>query len=351
MKYPLTLLWITAALSQSLVGKAETLDVTGSYAYTDRGYELVGYVQPNPNTTSLRLVFRDIWTGTLGSNLVISGLDPIFRTPNPNYNGKVKEAEEKIEFGFPAGVVTLIPNRALEGDWMFFNSGNQTYLPCRITRKFNRLTFFNEHGGSASGRVEASGALRAEQWSLDGQADNEATIRWANGSVWEKVPEVAGTYFEGVQRVTQNGRTLNFTNEFGGSSAGVVLSPTLVQATDWGNLKGTLLKDGSGRVLGIDWANGSKWRRLPSQLAGNYDFISPTSVRVNGPTIKMNGRALTICNENGGCSSGDFFTVDEIRAIDWGNLRGALLKDAAGTIHEIQWSNQTVWKKRILRPN
>jgi hypothetical protein len=55
--------------------------------------------------------------------------------------------------------------------------------------------------------------------------------------------------------ISQNGNTLNFTNEGGGRSSGKFLETTRVQATDWGNLTANIEDDGKKLV----WGNGTVW--------------------------------------------------------------------------------------------
>ncbi len=58
--------------------------------------------------------------------------------------------------------------------------------------------------------------------------------------------------------ISQAGKTLVFTNEFGDSSPGVFVSATSVKATKWeGGLGATISPDGKT----IKWSNGTTWRR------------------------------------------------------------------------------------------
>jgi hypothetical protein len=58
--------------------------------------------------------------------------------------------------------------------------------------------------------------------------------------------------------VTQSGKTLSFTNEFGDTSQGVFESSTRVKATKWrGGLGATVAENGNT----INWDNGTVWRR------------------------------------------------------------------------------------------
>jgi hypothetical protein len=200
------------------------------------------------------------------------------------------------------------------------------------------LTFTNEHGGIARGSFTSPSAIVATEWgNLNGTlSNNNQTLTWSNGSVWTFVPpNIAGTWLINGKQATigQNGSTLTFTNENGGTSAGLFISATQVEATGWGNLIGTL----SNNNQTLSWSNGTVWTSALPNIAGAW--------QINGKqaTIAQNGSTLSFTNENGGTSAGLFVTATEVQASDWGNLTGTL----SNNNQTITWSNKSVWQRPV----
>src|SRR5213079_1220299 len=148
--------------------------------------------------------------------------------------------------------------------------------------------------------------------------------------------QLAGQGFIGNQgiQLNQNGNTLTFINEYGGTSPGYIADVNHVVATGWGNLVGTLTPTFEG--LRINWANNSAWDML--RLAGTW-FINgsqPTKVVQPG-----NGNTLTFINELGGSSAGYIRDNSHVVATSWGNLVGTLVPTVLGA--RINWSNGSSW--------
>lgn len=140
--------------------------------------------------------------------------------------------------------------------------------------------------------------------------------------------------------VLGNSGKVRFTNEFGDTANGRIISSTQVIADGWGGLVGTVSADGNT----INWANNTTWVRAqvtppssftPPTLAMNW-FINgnqSTQITTNSPF------SLTFRNEFGNTSAGTFTSPTQVVATGWGNLVGNL--NANGT--EIQWANNTRW--------
>ncbi len=159
----------------------------------------------------------------------------------------------------------------LSGTWLI--NGQQT----SITQNGSQLTFRNEFGQSAQGRVLNGTQIIADTWGgLVGNLSSANTINWANNTTWTRAgvvappappappgpapvfPTLATNWVINVNQATTITVTpdgLLFTNEFGASAAGRFLSPTQVVATGWGNLVGTL---SSNNHL-IQWSNNTRW--------------------------------------------------------------------------------------------
>lgn len=79
-----------------------------------------------------------------------------------------------------------------------------------------------------------------------------------------KFPDIGGSWESNYKgswnptSISQSGKTLTFTNEFGDSSPGVFVSPLNVKATKWESGLGATI---SNDAKTIRWANGTIWRR------------------------------------------------------------------------------------------
>ena len=159
----------------------------------------------------------------------------------------------------------------LSGTWLI--NGQQT----SITQNGSQLTFRNEFGQTAQGRVVNGTQIIADTWGgLVGNLSSANTINWGNNTTWTRAgvvvppappappgpapvfPTLATNWVINVNQnttITVTADGLLFTNEFGASAAGRFLSPTQVVATGWGNLVGTL---SSNNHL-IQWSNNTRW--------------------------------------------------------------------------------------------
>jgi len=221
----------------------------------------------------------------------------------------------------------------IAGEYSF--NGQSTF----VEQSGNELTFINENGGMSQGRFLNATQVVATNWgNLVGNLVN-GNIQWTNGSVWtlgapatQQFPFIAGTYsFAGqFTTVQQNGDSLVFINEHGGSSQGHFLSPTQVVATQWGNLVGNVVGNQ------IVWANGTKWTLFASAISGEYSIDGQSAF------VEQSGNDLTFINENGGSSRGSFLSASQVVASDWGGLIGIVVNG------RIEWANGSVWESVAL---
>jgi Calx-beta domain len=223
-----------------------------------------------------------------------------------------------------------------------------------VQQSGDALTFINENGNSSAGQFLSPSRVQATGWGGLSGTLNNGNIDWANGTTWVKkstpppaptYPDISGSYtFNGKgTSVAQNGGLLSFTNENGNSSAGTFINNnTQVQATNWGNLVGTL---NNGNIV---WANGSTWVKgvTPPPPTPTYPDISGSyTFNGKGTSVAQNGGLLSFTNENGGKSSGNFINNNtQVQATNWGNLVGTLSNG------NIVWANGSTWVKGVAPP-
>ncbi len=255
-----------------------------------------------------------------------------------------------------SGTTPTTPTLDLGGVW-FFNTQQTS-----IAQSGSSLTFTNERGEVAQGRVLSTSQVIADGWGgLTGAVSGNTRIEFANGDTWVRaapvvippgstptIPssvDVSGAWSINGQgtAIQQSGTQLVFTNEFGQSAQGRLFSDTQVIADGWGGLIGTI---GNGNI--ISWSNGTVWTRAGSVVTpptSSPTFTPPslaTNWSINGnqaTRIDTNGTNLTFTNEFGATSSGRFLSEAQVVATTWGNLVGTL--SANNTV--IQWSNNTRW--------
>ncbi|HEY3964028.1 MAG TPA: hypothetical protein VGM05_05680, partial [Planctomycetaceae bacterium] len=232
----------------------------------------------------------------------------------------------------------VIPNIA--GAWMI--NGKAT----SIAQTGSSLTFTNEDGSTSTGMVVSSNEVEATQWgNLTATLSSDGnTLTWSNGTVWTKGAaqvNIAGTWMiDGKQTsIQQTGTSLVFTNENGQTSQGMFIGSEEIEATDWGDLTGTLVNNNTQ----INWSNGTTWTLsgvvvTPPNIAGAWMYNGKAT------SIAQSGNNLTFTNEVGGTSAGTFDSSTEVTATTWNNLTGTL----SNNDQTITWSNGTVWTKGTI---
>lgn len=215
------------------------------------------------------------------------------------------------------------PPVALEGS--YFDSSNRQ---ASVIRTGNFLIFINGSGRSTVGWTESRVQVLANPSSgLRAVFDpTTGSLMFSDGTVWNKVPQLAGTWLTGGGRSTviqQIGTTLLFS----GNRSGSILSPNNIAITRGANLTGTLVSNGHE----IHWSDGSVWNQVPI-LSG--DWIDQTG----SPTaIEQSGASLTFVNSRGQTATGSFIDSRHVIVPGWGNLTGTLQNGA------ILWSDGTSW--------
>jgi hypothetical protein len=201
------------------------------------------------------------------------------------------------------------------------------------------LTLTNEYGAVTQARFVDPNRLEVSD-GLEGvlEVDTQGVrLRWSNGTVWER-PELEGRWSIGgeVTQIAREGVRLTFTNEHGSVAEGILLSPTRVLASGWGNLIGTLER--TSQAVRILWDNGTVWER--AVLEGSW--------RIGGgaASVSRDGAQLTFMNEFGVSSEGFFLAPDVVVAVGWGNLVGIVQRTPFG--NEIRWMNGTNWTQDQL---
>ena len=261
-------------------GLTATIDADGNLKWVDGSVwlkanfpDLGGLFYANGQTTSVEqdgadLTFKDP-SGNSSSGQFL-GLAQV-RASNWNLTATLDESGNI--YWSDGSVWQKAHSALLNGE---FQSGGQ---PTSIERDGHSLIFSDVFGNQSSGRLLGPNKVEATNWGLTGTFDAVGNLNWSEGSVWVNVksnyPDISGNYTvgSGSPRIEQSGKNLTFFNENGGSSAGVFISLTQVQATGWGNLVGTL-QNGN-----IHWANGTVWNKvangpLPGQLPAAIPFAS-----------------------------------------------------------------------------
>ncbi|MFN0053350.1 MAG: lamin tail domain-containing protein [Planctomycetales bacterium] len=232
--------------------------------------------------------------------------------------------------------VTALPPLArptsLEG--YYFTNGNQTAL---IERAGDTLQIVSAGGQVFPGVVESPVQIRAPGLgNLEGVFDPWlGTLRFADGTVWNKVRQLAGRYLTGSGReagIRQLGTEITFTGGTGATSTGQFVGAGQLIASGWGQLNATLSTDGQQ----INWSNGTTWTLIP-EIDGAWSNAAGQPTR-----IEQLGMSLLFVNRVGGTSVGRFVAPGQVQARDWGNILGTLNGSS------IAWSNGTVWTHHNL---
>lgn len=144
----------------------------------------------------------------------------------------------------------------------------------RIQQQGNQLTFISADGAAkSSGYFKDADTIVAKEWQATGTISNQGnTIRWDNGSHWERGAAASGSVnISGIWRgiweargintygyaIQQNGSRLTFISSDGVTkSSGYFKNPTTVVAEEWKAI-GTITNNGNS----IRWDNGSHWER------------------------------------------------------------------------------------------
>jgi len=231
---------------------------------------------------------------------------------------------------------------SVAGEWFFV--GNQA---CLIMQSASGLQIVNNVGGTSPGiflnanQIEATGwgnLVGTVTWTPAGEQ-----IQWSNGTVFVQ-PHVAGQWFSNgnlADSISQTSAGLVITNYEGGTSPGVILNSTQIEATGWGNLVGNLVSTSTG--LSINWTNGSVWQQ--PELNGQWIFSGNEVCQ-----LYDSAAGLEFVNNVGGMSPGLFLSTTEVEATAWPYngqpLTGNIVTTATGL--EINWANGSSWQQPTI---
>ena len=200
------------------------------------------------------------------------------------------------------------------------------------------VTFINEHNVVSEGSFNSSLQVVAKGWGdLVGDIVGDE-IRWANGSVWARIPTLSTTaVIDGSSPVLvqQSGIDLRFTNERGEMSGGRFVNSTAIVAADWGNLMATIAGDE------IQWDNGTVWTGVDLSTSVPVILAGAWSLGGQNTTILQFRNDLLFINEHGSVAAGVVVDQTQVVATGWGNLSGTI--DAA--TRRILWDNGTAWDR------
>jgi len=156
----------------------------------------------------------------------------------------------------PAWTRPIPASSAIAGRWYLCQQ------PASITEQGQHLTFTNELGQIATGRMLDSHRLIAEEWGNLVGVIVKTQILWNNNTVWDRTrhlpPSLHGNWSHANRptEIRQTAHALTFINERGESSTGRFLDRTQVLATGWSDLRGTIIDSNT-----IHWSNSSIWIR------------------------------------------------------------------------------------------
>lgn len=156
--------------------------------------------------------------------------------------------------------------QALRGPWYL---GGNPKTRCEIRAFVNSpaLVFINERGERSDGRFVGRDRVLAVDWgNLTGVVEPDPLrspnqiIRWANSTVWSRVPNLDGAWFldgNGARcaiRQRWPSDRAEFINEKGERVEGMVLG-NRIRVPQWGGLEGRVQRNT------IAWSNGTSWSR------------------------------------------------------------------------------------------
>jgi hypothetical protein len=149
-------------------------------------------------------------------------------------------------------------------------------------------------------------------------------LSYSAGSSWKKLdlsPDFRNIAGDAVH-VVQSGIALTFVNKAGGTSSGKWISPSSVQAINWG-VTGTIA---NGQIL---WSNNTVWNKnlVAFATGGGSGLTSVTSTNSQ----------IILTNKSGGTSRAEMTGENTLVALDWGGVTGTRSNG------KILWSNGTVW--------
>ena len=178
-----------------------------------------------------------------------------------------------------------------------------------ISDNGNQLTLVDENGHQTTGQWLTPNSFQA--WGETPQVVQDASgthILWS-GNSWNKAPEIPGEYFVasdgGAASISDNGNQLTLVDENGHQTTGQWLTPNSFQA--WGQTARVVYNATATSIL---WS-GNSWIRLP-EIAREY-FVASDG---GAASISDNGNQLTLVDENGHQTTGQWLTPNSFQA--WG---------------------------------
>jgi hypothetical protein len=203
----------------------------------------------------------------------------------------------------------------------YYNTGNNGLTA--VTQNGMQLTFVNVAGGTTPGTFTSATQISIPGW---GQTVSfaDGTLSFSAGSSWKKLdlsPDYRNATGDALH-IIQNGTALTFVNKAGGTSPGKWISPTQVQATNWG-VTGTVA---NGTIL---WSNNSVWyKNLVAYASGGGSGLT---------SVTATDSQIILTNKSGGASRAQITGANTLIALDWGGVTGTRSNG------KILWSNGTVW--------
>jgi CSLREA domain-containing protein len=302
-----------------LAGTGGTVGANGNFVGTSGApfNPQLGPLAKNGGATRTHALLQGSAAINAGSNVLAAGVDGLPLLTDQRGGLFLRIVNTTVDIGaFEAGNVQAGFDQMLALEGFYFDSGNLAV----VMRAGAELSLKNGAGVMVSGEVIDSTHISTGFGNLNAEFNAQAgTLVFANGTVWNKVPNLGGVWIDdsGDQvLVGQVATDLSVRLEGGVKLNGAILSPTQVTVN---GVVGTLTNDRQRIVFN----NGDVWELVP-HVQGGYSNSSDQPV-----AIVQSGIRVRIVQENGLVSNGHFVNQNTILATDWGltatvNLDGSI---------------------------
>ncbi|MFM7073242.1 MAG: beta strand repeat-containing protein, partial [Planctomycetota bacterium] len=237
--------------------------------------------------------------------------------------GVVGEVRRFGATGTEAGAFTAnmgaFPN--LAGMWLVNGQ------PATISQVGTDLTLTDERGRVTAAKLQSAGQIVTVKYRALAKIDGNV-LRFSNGLNWQRL-DLTGNYAVagGIARIQHQGSVIRVWDQEGNLYPASFTAAKTIIVPSLGNLSGQI------RAGGIDWSDGSSWRKL--DLSTEYRNAAGERFR-----ILSNGVGDVVLGDSkGNASVARWVGPDRLVALDWGGRTG-VVRDS-----RITWSDGSVWLK------
>jgi hypothetical protein len=199
--------------------------------------------------------------------------------------------------------------------------------PATISQVGTELTLTDERGRVTVAKLQSAGQIVTVKFRALAKIDGNV-LRFGNGVNWQRL-NLTGTYAVGggVARIQHQGSVVRVWDQDGKLYPASFTATKTIVVPSLGNLSGQI------RAGGIDWSDGSTWRKL--DLSTEYRNAAGDRFRILG-----NGVGDVVLGDiKGNVSVARWLGPDRLVALDWGGRIG-VVRDS-----RITWSDGSVWLK------